>query len=95
MALYSRQSVINLEGGALGDVPFPHQQHQKVLGGCDDCHRLFPKEKGVIQKYIAENKLKKKEAMDHCVDCHKDRAGASKKSGPVKCNDCHKKQVKN
>ena len=91
VAVLSQQAVMNLEGGSLGDVSFPHQKHQKVISKCDACHGLFPKEKGIIQKNIAEKKLKKKKVMGQCVDCHKERATDNKMVGPVKCKGCHKK----
>jgi cytochrome c-type protein NrfB len=74
-----------LQGGKPGDVPFAHHLHQSNLGNCDLCHNLFPQAKGSIDKLKAEGKLKKKEVMDQCRDCHKE------KQGPIKCSECHKK----
>ena len=74
-----------LQGGKLGDVPFPHHLHQSVLEDCKLCHNLFPQISGSIEKLKAEGKLKKKEVMDRCQACHR------QKTGPIKCGECHKK----
>ena len=74
-----------LQGGKPGDVLFPHHMHQSALGNCDLCHNLFPQTKGGIDKLKAEGKLKKKEVMDQCQACHR------QKTGPIKCSECHKK----
>jgi cytochrome c-type protein NrfB len=74
-----------LQGGKPGDVPFAHHLHQSHLGNCDLCHNLFPQTKGSIDKLKAEGKLKKKEVMDQCQACHRQKAG------PLKCGECHKK----
>jgi len=79
-----------LQGGKLGIVPFSHHLHQKLLGDCNICHKAFPQTAGSIEKLKAEGKLKKKEAMDQCVECHKKEASTSK-ALPTKCSECHKK----
>lgn len=74
-----------IKGGNLGDVPFPHHQHQSILGDCGVCHSLFPQATGGIEELKAQEKLRKKEVMDQCQACHKQKAG------PTKCTECHKK----
>jgi len=80
-----------LQGGKLGSVPFSHHLHQKLLGDCNICHKAFPQTAGSIEKLKAEGKLKKKEAMDQCVECHKKEATTGGKALPTKCSECHKK----
>ena len=80
-----------LQGGKLGSVPFSHHLHQKLLGDCNICHTLFPQVAGSIEKLKAAGKLKKKEAMDQCVECHKKEAPTGSKALPTKCSECHKK----
>lgn len=80
-----------LFGGSLGNVSFPHSRHQEALQDCSSCHQLFPQTAGVVQKLIRQNQLKKKEVMNQCTQCHRDRAASNKRSGPIKCRDCHRK----
>jgi hypothetical protein len=80
-----------LHGGASGDVPFPHHGHQTALKDCNPCHSLYPQVSGSIEKMQAEGKLKKKQAMNQCKTCHRNRTAQGQKAGPVKCRDCHKK----
>jgi hypothetical protein len=82
---------IVLQGGKLGDVPFSHHLHQSAIGDCTTCHTLFPQVAGSIEKLKDEGKLKKREAMDQCVECHKKEATAGGKALPSKCSECHKK----
>jgi cytochrome c-type protein NrfB len=82
---------ILLQGGKLGSVPFSHHLHQKLLGDCNICHTLFPQVAGSIEKLKAEEKVKKKEAMDQCVECHKKGATTGSKAAPTKCSECHKR----
>jgi len=82
---------ILLQGGKLGSVPFSHQLHQKLLGDCNICHKSFPQNAGSIEKLKVEGKVKKKEAMDNCVECHKKEAATTGKALPIKCSECHKK----
>ncbi|MEA2083723.1 MAG: cytochrome c3 family protein [Thermodesulfobacteriota bacterium] len=84
-------SKIVLEGGRRGNVSFPHQEHQNTLGDCNLCHNLFPKVSGSIERLKDEGGLKKKETMDQCMDCHKNKADKREKSGPTSCRGCHNK----
>ncbi len=84
---------IELEGGKRGKVPFPHRQHQKILGDCQICHSVFPQDCGSIEKLKAEGKLKKKYVMNKlCTKCHKEKKKAGLKSGPTSCAKCHIKK---
>jgi hypothetical protein len=80
-----------LQGGKLGSVPFSHHLHQNAIRDCNTCHTLFPQAAGSIEKLKAEGKVKKKEAMDQCVECHKKEATTGGKTLPTKCSECHKK----
>jgi c(7)-type cytochrome triheme protein len=82
---------IELKGGAMGNVTFPHRLHQEKLKDCEACHKLFPKEEGAIQKLIADGTLKKKEVMKDCEECHKARKAEGEATGPTTCKGCHKK----
>ncbi|MEW6673811.1 MAG: cytochrome c3 family protein [Thermodesulfobacteriota bacterium] len=82
---------IELSGGSLGNVSFPHRRHQEALDNCNNCHNLFPQTAGAIQELINQEKLKKKDVMNQCTKCHKELASFEKKGGPVKCKDCHQK----
>ena len=80
-----------LEGGAFGDVPFPHRAHQEKLVDCNTCHRLFPQEAGSIVALKESGKLKKRQVMNECTFCHYDRKKKGEKGGPTSCSGCHKK----
>jgi cytochrome c-type protein NrfB len=81
-----------LQGGKLGNVPFSHHLHQNAIRDCNICHNLFPQAAGSTEKLKAEGKLKKKEVMDQCVECHKKEATTNgNKALPTKCSECHKK----
>jgi len=80
-----------LQGGKLGNVPFPHHRHHDALGDCAPCHNLFPKVAGVIERLKVEGKLQKKKVMKQCRGCHKEKASKEEKTGPTSCKDCHKK----
>jgi len=54
---------------------FPHQQHQKALGGCTDCHSGEP---GKIEQFG------ERWAHNTCMGCHRDS-----QSGPTDCVGCH------
>ncbi|MGE0085705.1 MAG: cytochrome c3 family protein [Desulfococcaceae bacterium] len=83
---------IVISGANMGDIAFPHQQHQTVLGDCKLCHKLFPQEPGIIVKMKAENKLKAKQVMNaQCIACHKEKKKEGVKTGPTSCSACHKK----
>ena len=84
---------IELEGGKIDKVPFPHHQHQDAIGDCEVCHDIFPQSAGVIEKLKDQGKLKKKHVMNKlCVKCHKDLKSAGEKTGPVTCKTCHQKK---
>ena len=80
-----------LKGGSRGEVFFPHGRHHGVTVDCLPCHGLFEKESEVIAKMQTEGKLKKKEVMNMCKDCHKELASKGEKAGPTSCSGCHKK----
>jgi hypothetical protein len=80
-----------LKGGSMGNVEFPHQEHQNKLKNCEACHKLFPQEAGAIQELIGAGTLQKKQVMNNCVNCHKETAAKGKESGPTSCKDCHNK----
>jgi c(7)-type cytochrome triheme protein len=82
---------IALQGGKLGSVPFSHHLHQNAIRDCNICHTFFPQVAGSIEKLKAEGKLKKREAMDQCVECHKKETATGSKALPTKCSECHKK----
>lgn len=82
---------IVLKGGSSGAVTFPHDRHQKIFVDCKPCHELFGKESQVIDKMKTDGRLKKKEVMNMCKNCHKDLSVKGEKAGPTACKDCHKK----
>ena len=82
-----------LYGGSTGDVPFPHQTHQTVIGDCQVCHDIFPQAAGAIEQLKAEKKLKRKQVMNkHCIDCHRAMKKEGAVTGPTTCKACHVKQ---
>lgn len=68
-----------LPGGKPGDVAFPHKLHQDVLQSCDACHSMFGQQAGAIKALIAEGKLKPKQVMNFCTDCHRQQAAEGRK----------------
>ena len=84
-------SDITLDGGGKGNINFPHRSHQDTLGDCNICHDIFPQKQGIIQDLKAQEKLKKKQVMNHCRGCHRNMAEAGKKAGPTSCKKCHVK----
>ena len=74
-----------------GSVVFPHGRHQKMFVDCRPCHQMFPKSPQVIAKMQTEGKLKKKEVMNMCKECHEARLAKGESAGPTACKDCHKK----
>ncbi len=82
---------IVINGANMGDIAFPHLEHQTVLGDCKLCHDLFPQEPGIIVKMKAESKLKAKQVMNECIACHKEKKKEGVKTGPTSCSACHKK----
>lgn len=86
------ESTKELNGGDRGNVPFPHRLHQNKLGGCNDCHSVFPKEPGAIDSMKKKGTLKSKDVMNkQCIKCHRAQKQAGKKSGPLTCSKCHQK----
>ncbi|MFP3981002.1 MAG: cytochrome c3 family protein [Desulfobacterales bacterium] len=83
---------MQLEGGTLGDVPFPHRLHQENVNECSSCHELFPQESGAIRAQQEAGALKKQKVMnDQCIKCHLARSSAGKSAGPTKCGTCHQR----
>jgi len=84
---------ITLNGATMGNIAFPHQEHQTALNDdCMACHDMFAQEAGVIDKLKAEDKLKKKEVMNKkCLNCHRAKKNEGVKTGPTSCTECHKK----
>jgi len=84
-------ATIVLQGGSSGNVSFPHHRHQNALGDCNVCHALFPQSVGSTEKLKAEGKLKKKEVMEQCQTCHRQKADKGGRTGPTSCKGCHQK----
>jgi len=81
-----------LFGGDRGKIPFPHREHQDRLGGCNNCHSVFPKEHGAIEDMKKKGTLQSKEVMNkQCIKCHRAEKKAGRKSGPLTCSKCHVK----
>ena len=81
-----------LFGGTRGKVPFPHHQHQNKLGGCNDCHSIFPKTDGAIEDMKKKGTLQSKKIMNTvCIKCHRAEKKTGNKSGPLTCSKCHVK----
>ncbi len=72
-----------------GDIAFPHQKHQKALNDCNLCHKMYPKEKGVIARLKDAGKLEPKSVMKACIGCHRDRLEGKLSAGPTSCAKCH------
>ena len=80
-----------LQGGGMGNVPFPHGRHQNIDVDCRPCHEMFAKKAQSIDTLKGDGTLKKKDVMSMCKGCHKELTSKDQKAGPVKCNGCHKK----
>jgi hypothetical protein len=79
-------------GGHMGKVHFPHRLHQKTLGQCQVCHKVFAKKANSIQKAIKAGKLQKMQVMNTvCKACHQKRKSEGKTAGPTNCTGCHKR----
>ncbi len=66
-----------------GPVTFDHAKHQKLPGGCKNCHGAKKPEK---IKFTDE---KGEDAHKLCLGCHtKDKKGPQ--GGEGKCGECHK-----
>lgn len=75
-----------------GDVPFSHAEHSSVIGGCGACHSLFPPKSGQIEALKAKGKIKDKDVMNMCRDCHGKLMASDKETGPTAdCLGCHSK----
>ncbi len=85
---------IVINGGRMGNIDFPHHQHQDVLKSCKVCHRLFPKKVGSIARLKEEGRLEPKQVMSNCRGCHRKKASEGLKAGPTSCNKCHNKELK-
>jgi cytochrome c553 len=83
-----------LQSGPVSPSLVPHWKHQELLGRCEPCHDLFPRKAGSVDALKTEGKLKKKQVMSLCVDCHKQKTEAGVQAGPVRCRDCHRKELK-
>lgn len=83
---------INIDGGKKGNIDFPHRIHQDILGDCNICHAVFPKEAGIIKELKTQKKLKNKQVMNKiCLNCHRSMKKAGKETGPTNCSACHVK----
>ncbi len=85
---------IVIEAGRMGNVDFPHHEHQDELKDCGVCHKLFPKEPGIIVKMKREGKLEPKKVMGNCRGCHRERVNRGMSAGPTSCNRCHNRELK-
>lgn len=82
--------MITLQGGAPGDVPFPHELHQQNLEDCKVCHDSYPEKKDAIRDRQKAGELKRQQVMNsQCIKCHVARRTESRASGPTKCQRCH------
>jgi hypothetical protein len=75
-------------------VEFNHAAHSQALEkeGCSTCHTTD--EGGLITALTATLSAEDRESLidayhSACMDCHKNRAAAAVKSGPVTCGECH------
>jgi hypothetical protein len=78
-----------IDGGRFGNVPVPHRLHQEKLNDCNLCHGLFPQKSGSISQLKESGKLKKRQVMNQCTDCHQKFKKEDKKAGPTSCSGCH------
>lgn len=91
-ALEKGVEIIDLPGGPLGDVRFPHRLHQESQKDCNICHDLFARQPGAIQKQQQAGALRKQQVMDElCIGCHHRLESAGKPSGPTRCDLCHQR----
>lgn len=80
---------ILIQGGASGNIDFPHHKHQNTLTDCNICHAQFPQNSGAIDGLKKAGKLEKKIVMNACLKCHRSMQKEGKKSGPTSCKQCH------
>ena len=84
---------IKLDGGKKGPISFAHHLHQDIVGDCNVCHSIFPKEQGAIKDLIVQKELKKKQVMNKtCLKCHRAKKKAGEDHGPTACSACHIKE---
>ncbi len=83
---------IELQGGVIGNVAFPHRLHQETEDSCNACHDLFPRKSGAISDRQEAGRIKKQQVMNEkCIACHRQRHEAGKDSGPLQCGCCHQR----
>lgn len=85
----AQKAEIEIPGGRLGEVAFPHAKHHQALQDCEPCHSLFPQREGAIRELKEKGELEERQVMNNCVDCHKDRVRKKLKTGPLRCRGCH------
>ena len=83
---------ISLNGGASGNILFPHHRHQEIVKDCQTCHGDFDQTEGALAAAKKADILKKKQIMNNtCLKCHRAMKKAKEKTGPVSCKGCHTK----
>ncbi|SMC20744.1 Cytochrome c7 [Desulfacinum hydrothermale DSM 13146] len=93
-AVHQGPETLILNSGPMSPSLVPHWKHQEVVDGCAPCHELFPQQRGSVDALKAEGQLKKKQVMNRCLACHKQKTEAGNRTGPVRCRDCHRKELK-
>jgi hypothetical protein len=77
-------------------VEFPHDLHTQTLEkkqkDCTVCH--LPEKNRLSLKFQRIEDGSKQETTDiyhaRCIECHRETAASSEKSGPVTCGECHR-----
>jgi hypothetical protein len=83
---------ISIDGGARGNISFPHHAHQTRLKDCNICHAVFPQEPDALRKLKDSGQLIQKQVMNkQCIACHKAEKKAGNKAAPTTCSKCHVK----
>jgi len=78
--------IIQINGGFMGKIAFPHNLHEVIKNDCNKCHLIFSQKQGIIQELKNKKSLQKKYVMKElCISCHKQQ----KNSGPTMCYGCH------
>lgn len=69
----------------MGEVTFPHADHQKIVSDCTECHHKGLDEAKCSSCHGADPAAPKAKDAFHkqCKGCHKDQGG------PTGCKDCH------
>lgn len=81
---------IDIFGGNLGKVPFPHADHQNRIKDCKVCHSLFPEQHDAIKEMAEKGTLAPKKVMNTlCIKCHRQAKMDAKPHGPLTCKKCH------